>query len=76
MPMCPYCFKAKQFLKQRGIAYKERKILNPLAFREMKKISNSMRVPIVKVKDRVLTGFSHAEYEEVFALYQGENVHE
>lgn len=66
LPFCPYCFKAKQFLKEHNIPFREKKILNPAAFWEMRKVTDSLRVPIIKVKDRVLTGFSLEEYKEVF----------
>lgn len=38
----------------------------PAARKEMQQITSSMTVPVVKAGDRVLVGFSAAEYEEAF----------
>ncbi|ODA40065.1 glutaredoxin family protein [Desulfosporosinus sp. BG] len=66
LPLCPYCARAKRFLSSKGILFTEKNILFPGHFKEMRKVTDQIGVPITVVGERILTRFSSAEYEEVF----------
>jgi len=66
LPLCPYCARAKRFLKGKGILLTEKNILIPKNFKELRKVTNAIGVPVTIVGERILTRFSLAEYEEVF----------
>lgn len=66
LPLCPICFQAKQFLKLNGIVFEERKVINPSILKEMREITDSLRVPIIKVGSEVLSGFDREKYQQVF----------
>ncbi|SPF47984.1 Glutaredoxin-like protein [Candidatus Desulfosporosinus infrequens] len=66
LPLCPYCARAKRFLKGKGILFTEKNILVPKNLKEMRKVTAALGVPITIVRERILTRFSLTEYEEVF----------
>lgn len=66
LPLCPYCARAKRFLSGKGILFTEKNILYPRYFKEMRKVTDQIGVPITIVGERILTRFSSTEYEEVF----------
>lgn len=66
LPLCPYCARAKQYLRRKGIAFAERNILMPKHLKELYKATAILRVPVTLVGERILVRFSAAEYEEVF----------
>lgn len=66
LPLCPYCAHAKRFLTGKGILFTEKNILFPKHFKEMRKVTDAIGVPVTIVGERILTRFSSAEYEEVF----------
>lgn len=66
LPLCPYCARAKRFLKGKGILFTEKNILFPKHLIEMRKATDAIGVPVTIVGERILTRFSSADYEEVF----------
>jgi len=66
LPLCPYCARAKRFLKNKGILFTEKNILVPKHLKEMRKVTDALGVPITIVGDRILTRSSFSDYEEVF----------
>lgn len=66
LPLCPYCARAKRFLKDKGISLTEKNILVPKNLKELRKVTTAIGVPVTIVGERMLTRFSLAEYEEVF----------
>jgi len=66
LPLCPYCARAKRFLKGKRILFTEKNILFPKHLKEMRKVTDAIGVPVTIVGERILTRFSSAEYEEVF----------
>ncbi|KUO73302.1 MAG: NrdH-redoxin [Desulfosporosinus sp. BRH_c37] len=69
LPLCPYCARAKRFLSGKGIKYIEKNILFPNNFKDMRKVTDAIGVPVTIVGERILTRFSSVEYEEVFKNY-------
>ena len=66
VPLWPYCFRAKQFLSGKGILFTEKNLLIPKNFKDLRKVTDKIGVPVTIVGERILTRFSSAEYEEVF----------
>lgn len=63
-PSCPYCTMAKNYLKQKGIAFTEYDVSrNPAKAEEMTRKSGQMGVPVVDVNGRVLVGFRPTDIE-------------
>lgn len=56
--MCPYCYRAKALLKQRGASFKEIPVdMNPAARREMReKAGGANTVPQIWIGDRHIGG--------------------
>jgi glutaredoxin 3 len=58
-PSCPYCYQAKQFLKQRGVPFVEKNVAaDPRAAREMVRASGQQGVPVITVDGQVVIGFN------------------
>lgn len=68
IPLCPYCARAKQFLSGKGILFTEKNILFPKNFKELRKATDKLGVPVTIIGKgkRILTRFSAAEYEKAF----------
>ena len=55
---CPYCFKAKDFLRDHGVEYEDIDVgKNPKAAIEMVHKSGQMGVPVIEIGEEVITGF-------------------
>ena len=56
--VCPYCIAAKNFLKARGLDYRELRIdLDPVALRDMKEKAKRTSVPQIFVNGTHIGGF-------------------
>lgn len=57
-PTCPWCHRAKAFLKQLGVPFVEKDVsVDPAAAREMIARSGQQGVPVITVDDDVIVGF-------------------
>ncbi|MFC1590301.1 glutaredoxin family protein [Candidatus Omnitrophota bacterium] len=57
-PACPYCKKAKEYLKSKGVSYNDIDVSqDQTAAEEMTKISGQMGVPVIIINDNVVNGF-------------------
>ena len=57
-PTCHFCHVAKDFLKERGVAYTEFDVAHDLEKRqEMIQKSGQMGVPVILVDDTLIIGF-------------------
>ena len=64
-PTCPWCKKAKEFLKQKKITYTELDVSsNEKARDEMVKKSKQMGVPVLDVDGKIIIGFDQAAIEK------------
>ena len=66
LPLCPYCARAKRFLKGKEILLTEKNILIPRNFKELRKVTDAIGVPVTMVGEQTSDRFWLAEYEEVF----------
>ncbi len=70
-PSCPWCVKARDFLKDHNIKFKEVDISDDLAAaNEMMKKSSQMGVPVITVGDKVIVGFDEGEIKKAFGIKQ------
>ncbi len=64
-PTCPWCTKAKDFLKKKKIAFTELDVTsNEKARGEMIKKSKQMGVPVLDVNGVIIVGFDELEIEK------------
>lgn len=58
-PTCPHCRAAKQFLRQRGVPFREVDVSrNQAAAREVVRKSGQMGVPVIDVNGKIIIGFN------------------
>lgn len=68
-PTCPWCTRAKTYLKQLGIAYEEKDVsVDVAAAREMVKISGQMGVPVLSIDGNVVVGFDKDRIDELLGV--------
>jgi glutaredoxin-like YruB-family protein len=66
--MCGWCIDAKEYLKQRGIAFEEIDVgQNPAAYEEMKRLSGQHYVPTIVVDGHLLANFDTGQLEKFLA---------
>ncbi len=64
-PTCPWCKKAKEFLKKQKIAHTELDVSsNEKARDEMVKKSKQMGVPVLDIDGKIIVGFDQAAIEK------------
>jgi glutaredoxin-like YruB-family protein len=67
-PTCPWCAKAKQFLKNHDVPYREVDVTTDAAgLAEMQRISGQMGVPVIKFGSAVVVGFDLPKLEQLVA---------
>lgn len=62
---CPYCVMAKDYFKEKGIAYEEHNVAeDEKAREEMINKSHQMGVPVIDIDGVVIVGFNRAEIDK------------
>ncbi len=57
-PTCPYCIRAKQFLKDNNIEFEDVDVsANQEKAQEMVDETGQMGVPVIKIDDEIIVGF-------------------
>jgi glutaredoxin 3 len=68
-PSCPWCVRAKAYLKENGIPFTDVDVSQDLASaREMVKISGQMGVPVLSINGNVVVGFDKKRIDELLGL--------
>jgi glutaredoxin-like YruB-family protein len=68
-PTCPFCIRAKQFLKENNIVFDDIDVSsNPQAVEEMIKVSGQMGVPILDIEGEIIVGFDKERIKETLGL--------
>lgn len=68
-PTCPYCVKAKGFLKEQNIHYEDINVADdPAAADEMVKKSGQMGVPVLDINGQIIVGFDKAAIKKALKL--------
>ena len=66
---CPFCDKAKDFLRYHGIKFEDIDISkDPKAAQEMIKKSGQMGVPVIEIGKEVIPGFDEAAIKKALKL--------
>lgn len=64
-PTCPWCVKAKDFLKEKGVEFEDINVAaDPKASQEMAEKSGQMGVPVLDINGTIIVGFDQAKIEE------------
>lgn len=62
---CPWCHKAKAFLKEKGIKFEDIDVAtDQKAAKEMIKKSGQMGVPVIDIDGKIIVGFDQAAIEK------------
>jgi len=70
-PTCPYCKLAKEFLKEKDIAYSDIDVsADPAAANEMVKKSGQMGVPVIDINGQIIVGWNKGALEEALGMKQ------
>jgi len=68
-PTCVYCKMAKEFFKEKGVAYEEHDVAADAAARkEMFDKTRQMGVPVIAVDDQVIIGFDKKALEQALGM--------
>jgi len=68
-PTCPYCKLAKEFLKEKGIAFSDIDVsADSAAANEMVKKSGQMGVPVVDIDGQIIVGWNKGALEEALGV--------
>ncbi|NQU94638.1 MAG: glutathione S-transferase N-terminal domain-containing protein [Candidatus Omnitrophica bacterium] len=68
-PTCPYCIKAKQFLKDNNIEFENIDVAtNPEKAQEMVDKSGQMGVPVLEIDGKIITGFDKDAIKESLGI--------
>jgi glutaredoxin 3 len=64
-PTCPYCHKAKDFLKEKGVEFEDVNVAEDAARqKEMIDKSGQMGVPVLDVNGTIIVGFNPKAIED------------
>ena len=68
-PTCHFCHMAKEFFKEKNIAYTEHDVASDLEKRkEMIEKSGQMGVPVIQIGDELVVGFNKPKIVELLGL--------
>lgn len=68
-PTCVYCKTLKEYLTERGFAYKEIDVsLNEKELEKMVAISGQMGVPVIDIEGDVVVGFDRERIDQILKL--------
>ena len=68
-PTCTYCHAAKDFLKEKGVAFTDYNVATDLARRkEMVEKSGQMGVPVIDVDGTIMVGFDKVELAQAVGI--------
>jgi len=68
-PTCPYCIRAKEFLKENNIAFENIDVSNnDAAAEEMVQKSGQMGVPVLDIDGEIIIGFDRERIKQALGL--------
>ena len=63
---CPYCVYAKDYFKNKGVAFEDKNVSNDRAAgQEMIAKSGQMGVPVIDIDGQIIVGFQPNVFEEL-----------
>jgi len=68
-PTCPYCIRAKQFLKENNVVFDNIDVsTNTSAAQEIIRKSGQMGVPVLDIEGEIIVGFDKERIKQVLGL--------
>ena len=68
-PGCPWCTRAKNYLRERGISFKEVDISrNPSAARDRVRMTGQTGVPVIVINGKPVVGFNKPLIDRLLGL--------
>lgn len=68
-PTCPFCIRAKQFMKENNIQFEDIDVsVNQEKAQEMMKKSGQMGVPVIDIDGEFIIGFDKAKIKESLGI--------
>lgn len=68
-PTCPWCRRAKQYLTQQGVRFREVDVTrDPSAARDLVRITGQTGVPVILVGNRPIVGFDKPQLDRLLNL--------
>ena len=68
-PTCPYCFMAKDFLKQNGIHFEDINVAQDHeAAHQMIEKSGQMGVPVIEIDGKMIVGFDREAIKKALGI--------
>jgi glutaredoxin-like YruB-family protein len=68
-PTCPYCIRAKQFLKDNNIVFEDVDVSsNQSAAQEMIQKSGQMGIPVLDIDGEIIVGFDKERIKQALGL--------
>jgi glutaredoxin 3 len=68
-PTCPYCIKAKNYLKEKNVAFTHIDVSTDQAgLQEMLKLSGQMGVPVIVIDSEIIVGFDRTRINAKLGL--------
>ncbi len=75
-PTCPWCTRAKSYLRSRGVRFREVDVArDPAAARDLMRRTGQMGVPVVEIDGKPVVGFDQAKIDRLLGLKSGAPVH-
>ena len=71
-PTCPWCHKAKEFLKENNIKFEDINVAEDEKARDyMIEKSGQMGVPVIEIDDQIIVGYDKEALEKMLGLGEG-----
>ena len=68
-PTCPFCIRAKQFLKDNGVAFEDIDVsADTVKAQEMIDRSGQMGVPVIDIDGEIIVGFDRGRIKEALGI--------
>ncbi|HON87773.1 MAG: glutathione S-transferase N-terminal domain-containing protein [Firmicutes bacterium] len=68
-PTCPWCTRAKQYLKQAGVDFEEKDVsVDVKAAKEMVELTKQMGVPVIVIDGNPVVGFDKRRIDQLLGL--------
>ena len=66
---CPYCIRAKQFLKENGVLFEDIDVVNnKTAAEEMIRKTGQMGVPVLDIEGQIIVGFDREKIKQTLGI--------
>ena len=68
-PVCPYCIRAKQFLKESNVAFEDNDVSTDRAkAEEMMRKSGQIGVPVLDIDGEIIVGFEKEKIKSALGI--------